>query len=455
MHTSYTRKCINNSLESAPMNIVIIGAGPAGEAAAKAAKKTKPDSNVILIEKEHPGGLCLNKGCIPSKSLLEYVHNKTQNNLPIDWKELQTFKNHVVTTIRGQLAQSLKTLKINLINGTAAFESPSTLRVTTSGNSEVLPFDKAIIAAGTEPIFPPPLDQHRKDLLDSDKALELTQAPSSILIVGGGAVGCEFACLLQAAGSKVTLLELKENLLPGEDAAVAQALAKSFETRGIKVITGAKVNGLQRSGAEWKAGLSNGEIVTVTEILVCVGRSPRPALLSVDKAGVQLNGTSLKLNEKFQTTNPHIYAAGDAATTRLAHAAAHQGEAAAQNALGGTGVYDDRFVPRCLYSWPEVASVGQWKYQLEEAGKPVKTSRAFFQASAKALAAREPEGFVQIVFDPSSDRVLGAQIIGAHATELIHIFSVALKKDMTRKELADVMFAHPTLSETIKEACKK
>jgi dihydrolipoamide dehydrogenase len=266
-------------------------------------------------------------------------------------------------------------------------------------------------------------------------------------------VGCEFACLLNAAGAHVTIVELTAGLLPGEDEAVVTALTRSFEQRGISVKTNAKVENLKKLPTGWSFSIGE-ETIEADQILVCVGRIPSFKSLALEAAGIKAERAIL-INDRMQTSNPNVYAAGDVAGTRLAHAASAQAEAAASNALGVSKLFEDRFVPRCLYSWPEVASVGQWKYQLEQQNKPVKAVRAFFQGAAKALAANETEGFVQIVLDPGTGRILGAQIIGAHATELIHIFSVALKKEMTVQELSEVMFAHPTLSEVIKDAAKK
>ena len=212
-----------------PKNIVIIGAGPAGEAAASALRKLAPkDSiNITIIEREHAGGLCLNKGCIPSKTLLENVHTRIMAGRPILWDEIQAIKNDVVFGIRTQLEARLAREKISLVRGTATFESPSAITVDMDGKKETSPFDKAIIAAGTGIYFPTALEPHKNDILNSDTLLELDHTPKSIVIVGGGAVGCEFACLLNAAGTKVTLIEMKETLLPGEDPAVAQLLGNA------------------------------------------------------------------------------------------------------------------------------------------------------------------------------------------------------------------------------------
>ena len=442
-------------------NLVIIGAGPAGEAAARAARRLTQESangsstQITLIEKEEAGGLCLNKGCIPSKTLLEHVRQWSQSGKKVDWNELQNIKAGVVAGIRSQLERSLKTQKINFIRGTATFENNTTLHIEGKDKSDGFSFEKAIITTGTEIFYPPPLDQFKDQLLTSDTILELRTTPKSMVIVGGGAVGLEFACLLNAAGTKVTVVELQPTILPGEDPAICSALTRSFESRGIKILTNTSLQTIVKESKGWKITLNNGDVLQSEQILACVGRVPNPKLLQIEKAAIELENRRLKINQHLQTTNPNIYAAGDATTTRLAHAAAAQAEVAATNALGGKEIFDDNLVPRCLYSWPEVASVGAWKYQLEGKNIPVKATRSFYKGSAKALAAGETEGFVQVVSDPNMNKILGAQIIGSHATELIHIFSVALKAEMTTKQLGEVMFAHPTLAEMVKEACKR
>lgn len=446
-----------------PETIVIIGAGPAGEAAAKTLRtftqgngKPSSEMTIQIIEKEEPGGLCLNKGCIPSKTLLEHVHKSALAKESIEWSQIQDTKREVVTGIREQLKRTLKSLKVDLIQGTASFESPSSVAVQQGTKKEILPFDKALIAAGTKIYYPPPMDAFKNDLLNSDTVLELDKTPESIVIVGGGAVGLEFACLLNAAGSKVTVVELKPGILPGEDPFVVSTLTRSLESRGISVKTGAKVKDLEKTASGWKITLSNGDVLAGEQVLACVGRNSDPAPLSLEKGGIKVDKNKIALNDFLQTANPNVYAAGDFTTaTRLAHAASAQAAVAAKNILGEKTSYDDRLVPRCLYSWPEVASVGEWKYQREEKGLPVKAARAFFKGSSKALASGDTEGFVQVVSNPETGEILGAQIIGAHATELIHIFSVALKAGMTTNRLGDVIFAHPTLAEMVKEACRK
>lgn len=428
--------------------IVIIGAGPAGEAAAKTAAKA--GAQVTLIEKEEAGGLCLNKGCVPSKTLLEEVHRAMVGGTRLDWKKIQEFKGQIISTLRGQLEASFKSLKITTVRGAAQFKSHNSINVISSNATQTIAFDKAIIAGGTDILYPPPLNKFIGEILDSNRILDLERTPGTTMVIGGGAVGCEFACLLQSAGSNVTLIEMQENLMPGEDAGIVTALTNSFEVRGIRVKTGTTVKNLKKVRNTWEIELSSGEKMNVDELVACVGRIPHLDGFKLENAGIEFQKQKLTLNSFLQTTNPNVYAAGDVTLqTRLAHAASVQGEIAALNALGQKLTFDGSLVPRCLYTWPEVASVGQWKKESD------KTARAFFKGSAKAMAAREAEGFVQIVSNPDTGKILGAQIIGPHATELIHIFSVALKAGMTVKDLGAVIFAHPTLAEAIKDAAKK
>lgn len=440
------------------MHLVVIGAGPAGEAAARRARQLAASGSlrITLVEKDRAGGLCLNRGCIPSKTLLEHVRKSFESGRPVDWTNLQAEKERVVSGIREQLESTLARARVDLVQGEARFTGASQLSIQSNGGSARLTFDKAIVTAGTSIFFPPPLDRFRDELLDSDRVLELRETPKSAVVIGGGAVGLEFACLLNAAGAKVVVVELTDGVLPGEDAAVASALARSFEARGISIRTGMKVETLEKTADGWRVGLSDGESLACAHVLACAGRAPEPDRFDFDRAGIRVDGRRIVLDKRLRTTNPNVFAAGDGTfTTRLAHAAAAQGEVAAENALGGDARYDDRIVPRCLYAWPEVASVGEWKHEREAQGRPVKASRAFYRGSAKALTAGDSDGFVQIVSEPETKAILGAQIIGAHATELIHIVAVAMKAGLTTAQLGELTFAHPTLSEMIKEACRK
>jgi dihydrolipoamide dehydrogenase len=439
--------------------VAVIGAGPGGEAAAKAAAAR--GAQVTLVEKSDLGGVCLNRGCIPSKILLEAgrlsglaraAAGHVDGALTVRWDDLQKKKNAVVKNLRDSLAGHLKKLGVTVVKGEAKFKDAHTLL---AGGQEV-PFDHAVVAAGSEPFFPEPFPAFRDGILDSDRALALPRVPKSLLVVGGGAVGCEFACLFRELGAEVTLLEKTEGLLPGEDPAVVRVLAGAFEKRGIRILTGATVEMLSHHAASWSARLSTGEDVAVEEVLVCVGRRPAAGALNLEAAGVKLEKGRVPVDGQLRTNVPHIYAVGDVnGLSLLAHAASAQAETAVAAIFGEKRAYDNALVPRCLYTWPEVASVGEWAHSAQAKGLETKSRRFFFQGSPKALASNEGEGFIQVISSKGDDRLLGAQIAGPHATELIHIFSVALKTGLTVSALREVIFAHPTLSEGVREALNR
>ena len=452
------------------MNIVVIGAGPAGEAAAKYSAKQK--ANVTLIEKDFMGGVCLNWGCIPSKTLLSFgkkIHDLKRfyclkPGLEMSdatlrrraWAEMKAEKDRVVKTLRDDVEKTVKLHGIKILRGEAKFISEKEVEIKIPSGREKVSFDKAILAVGSIPVFPPPLDARKKEILDSDGVFDIEDVPESLLIVGGGAVGCEFACLFHELGCKVAVVEKTGNLIPGEDAQIVNALRKSFEARGIQVLDSTTVQDLKKAKNQWQVKLSNGLEIQVREILACVGRRARTGALDLEKANVRTSKKGIEVDGQLRTTNPDIFAAGDATgLSLLAHAGTVQGEIAAANALGENKTYDGSFVPRCLYTWPEVASVGMWIAQAQEQHIETKSQRFFFSASGRALAEGDSEGFIQIVSDKDMEQILGAQIIGPHATELIHVISVALKNQMTRSELKEVIFAHPTFSEGFKAALNR
>jgi dihydrolipoamide dehydrogenase len=284
----------------------------------------------------------------------------------------------------------------------------------------------------------------------------MEKIPESMAIVGGGAVGSEFACLFHELGTEVTVIEKTGGLLPGEDRQIVTAIRKSFEKRGIRVYDSATVSRMDRKNDRWEATLSNQVRITAESVLVCAGRRPNCDSLDLEKAGIRHSRHGIEVDSSLRTSNPDVYGAGDVTgLSLLAHAGSIQGEIASANALGENEIYDGNLVPRCLYTWPEVASVGMWAHQADAKGIEAKSQRFFFEGSGRAMAEGETEGFIQVVSDKKTDEILGAQIIGPHATEMIHIISVALKGRMTRRKFREVIFAHPTFSEGIRAALER
>ncbi len=440
--------------------VLVIGAGPGGEAAAKRAAAR--GAQVTLVEKRELGGLCLNWGCIPSKTLLEggrLLHRarassslEAKEALRLNWATLQKKKEAVVTGLRNGLTQHLQRIGVRVIKGEARFAGPNKVSV----NGDEVAFDAAVVAAGSKPFFPPPFDGMMDRLTDSDRALSLPAVPARLLVVGGGAIGCEFACLFHELGAKVVLVEKTDGLLPGEDPAVARVLQTSFEKRGIRVLTGTVVNALAGKPGAWSSALSNGEAVETDDVLVCVGRRPSAEGLHPEAAGVKTDKGRITVDAHLRTSAPHVYAVGDVnGLSLLAHAASAQAEVAVDHLFGEPRPYRNDWVPRCLYTWPEVASVGEWSHSAEAKGIETKSRRFFFQGSAKAMALEETEGFIQVISSKGDERLLGAQVVGPHATDLIHVFSVALAAGMTVDGLRRVIFAHPTLSEGVREALSR
>lgn len=442
-------------------SVVVIGAGPGGEAAAK--RLAEAGAQVTLVERAALGGLCLNWGCIPTKILLEggrLFHQARASSvlsggssLSLNWEKLQEKKRSIVDLFRKSLDQRLSQLRVRVLRGTARFLTDHTLSVTSPNGVDMISFDAAVIATGSRPFFPPPFDALTDSILDSDRILGVETVPQSLVVVGGGAVGLEFACLFQELGSKVSVIEKKPQILPGEEASVSRLLQKSFEKRGMTIYTDRTVAKAEKGANGWRLTLSSGETLSPEQVLVCVGRFPGTSELGLDAAGVFVDSGRIAVNNFMQTSRSHIYAVGDVnGLSLLAHAASVQGTIAAGHLLGESSAYDSSLVPRCLYTWPEVASVGEWTHSASVKNLEVKAQRFFFQGSPKAMASDETEGFMQILSEKGGGRLLGAQIIGPHATELIHIFSVALSAKQTVEQLRRAIFAHPTLAEGIREA---
>lgn len=455
------------------MNLAIIGAGPAGEAAAKYAAKKKAGAastgslgkpSVTVVEKDFVGGTCLNWGCIPSKTLLSFAKKiRDLKELSITpppravlWAEMRKRKDQVIRQLRADDEKSISLAGAKILKGQARFASPKSLIVSTKNGEQKIDFDKAIIAAGSVPVFPPPLDARKKDILDTDRIFDVETLPDSVAIVGGGAVGCEFACLLNELGVKVTIIEKTSGILPGEDSQIVNALRKSFEKRGIQIKDSVTAEKLEGQAEAWKITLSDGSTIEAGQILACVGRKPSVESLGLEAASVKSSLKGIQVNSRMRTSNPDIFACGDVTgLSLLAHAGSAQGEVAAAGALEESKEYDGSLVPRCLYTWPEAASVGITAGQAQEKKIETESKRFFFAASGRALAEGDSEGFIQIVLEKASEKILGGQIIGPHATELIHVLSVAIKAGMKSKDLKEVIFAHPTFAEGIKGALER
>ncbi len=451
-------------------NIIIIGSGSAGYPCALKLKEL--GANVTIIEKGNLGGTCLNRGCIPSKSFLDAGHRvysleilkqllKDDQTLNFDvamlsWDKIKQRKTDVILKLRTSLEKMIQMKKIEIIKGKASFESNNKIKIQTAEGEIIKAFDYAVIATGTTPGFPPPFANFKDKFLDSDRIFDIPKLPKSLAIIGGGVIGLEFACFFNSMGTDVSVIELMPGILPGEDAMVTRALKTSFEKRGIKFYLGKKAETLEITDTKKTLNLDDGTKIEVEDILVATGRSANLKELNLETIKLSSDNKGLKVNDYLQTEIENIYAIGDInGISLLAHSATKQGEIAAENIMGAKKTFDSNIVPKCIYTWPEAASIGLNKSEAETKGIEAKTQRTYLNFSGKALTTEAAEGFVQIVYNASDDVIIGAQIVGQSATELIHIIAVAIKFKLKRSDMKELIFAHPTMAEAIGETLNK
>lgn len=450
--------------------VIVIGAGPGGYPAALRLKELGAD--VCIVESWDFGGTCLNRGCIPSKAFLDTGHRVhvfeglkkllkedsgfNFNADMLDWAKVKARRADVIAKLRTSLEKLFQARKIEVLRGKAAFSGPNEITITGPEGQVKRTFDAAVLAAGTRPSFPPPFRDYKDSLSDSDRVFDLPAKPKAIIIVGAGVIGLEFACFFNSIGVEVSVLELLPDLLAGEDPQVTRAVRSSFEKRGIKFYFGKKTNAVEFNGGRKTVLLDDGTKLEADEVLVGAGRAADLTGMGLETLGLPWDRKGVKVNEYMQTAVPLVYAVGDVnGISLLAHSASRQGEIAAENIMGGKHTFDEAIVPKCVYTWPEVGSVGLNKAQAEAKGLAVKTVRAFYLGIGKAVATDETEGFVQLVFSAADETVLGAQIVGGPATELIHVLALAVKFKLKRADLKEIIYAHPTMAEAIHEALNK
>ncbi|HDR7719333.1 dihydrolipoyl dehydrogenase [Bacillus albus] len=445
--------------------LVVIGGGPAGYVAAITAAQSGKE--VTLIDEANLGGTCLNIGCMPTKSLLESaeVHDivrksdhfgvmLNEGSISVDWKQIQARKSKIVTQLVQGIQYLMKKNKIKVIQGKAKFETDHRVRVINGNKEDVVDGDQFIIAAGSEPTELPFAPFDGKWILNSSHAMSLENIPKSLLIVGGGVIGCEFASIYSRLGTKVTIVEMALQLLPGEDKDIAQILKEKLESDGVEIFIGAALKGLnnykKQVSFEYEGSIQE---ANPEYVLVSVGRKPRAQGLALEKAGVQFSNKGISVNEHMQTNRSHIYAAGDViGGIQLAHVAFHEGTTAALHASGEDVKVNYHAVPRCIYTAPEIASVGLSEKLAREQYGDILIGEFPFSANGKALIIGEQTGKVKVIVEPKYQEIVGISIIGPRATELIGQGTVMIHTEVTADIMRDYIAAHPTLSEAIHEA---
>jgi dihydrolipoyl dehydrogenase len=454
-------------------HVVVIGAGPGGYAAAFYAADR--GLKVSLVDPApNPGGVCLYRGCIPSKALLHIadVINEAKHasswgvtfEAPrIDIEKVRGFKDRVVTQLTGGVGQVAKLRKIAYVQGTAAFKDARTLDITgVDGKNSTLAFDYAVIATGSRPATVPGLSIDSPRLMDSTAALDLPDIPKTLLVVGGGYIGLELGSVYAALGSKVTVVEMTDGLLPGADRDLVNILAKRIESISAAVLLNTKVSGIK----EAKNGLSvtfDGQLPegvareqTFDRVLVSVGRRPNSAIPGLDKTRVKVNQRGfIDVTEARATAEPTIYAIGDVVgEPMLAHKASHEARVAIEAILGERVAFEPLAIPAVVFTDPEVAWCGLTETEAAKQKREVTVARFPWGASGRAITLDRTDGVTKLVIDPTSERILGVGIVGPGAGELISEGVLAVEMGATAADVKLSIHPHPTLSETLMEAAE-
>jgi dihydrolipoamide dehydrogenase len=457
--------------EASNIHIAVVGAGPGGYAAAFLAADL--GMKVTLIDPElNPGGVCLYRGCIPSKALLHVAKLLEESQQARNWgiefaapkidlARLRSWKESVVKKLTGGLGQLSKQRKVQYVQGRAAFENSTTLRVTKSyGTEESLSFDRIILATGSRPAIVPALKLESPRLMDSTGALDLEDIPGSLLVVGGGYIGLELGSVYAALGTSVTVVEMLSGLLPGADrdlvAPLHKRLAKMFDT----ILLNTTVASLKNEGNGVRAAFEGPEVkereIVFDRVLVSVGRKPNSEIPGLQKTAVKIGERGfIQVNKQLQTDDPAIYAIGDVVgEPMLAHKASHEGRTAVEAIAGHKVAFEPNAIPAVVFTDPEVAWCGLTETQAEKEGRQITVAKFPWAASGRAVTLARPDGLTKLIVDPKTERVLGVGIVGAGAGELIAEGVLAIEMGALAKDVALSIHPHPTLSETLMESAE-
>ena len=453
--------------------ILVLGGGPAGYVAAGRAAQL--GAEVTVVEAREIGGTCLNRGCIPTKAMVAGAarlhdargaaeYGVQVGEVGLDFAAFMARKDAVTTQLRDGVAHLLKARKVQVVAGRATLAGPGRLALapgailpdgTVLEEGDELEGDAVILASGSEPVRMGLFDWSDSRMMTSDELLRIDAVPATLAIVGGGVIGCEFASVFNRLGSEVTVIEMLDQLLPGEDQRVGRTLQQAFKKAGITAHVKTAVEAAEAGDAGVTLRLAGGAEVTAQRVLVAVGRRPLSAGVGYEEAGVEIGpGGFVVTDESCRTTLDGVFAAGDVAgPPLLAHWAYHQGAIAAENAVAGSNLHCDRtLIPNCVFSSPEVASCGVTEDKAKAEGIAHDVAHVRFNGNSKAVCDGDADGFVRVVCEPGGGRVLGASLIGPHVTELVHELALAAHKGLTLADIAGTIHAHPTLSEAIGEA---
>jgi dihydrolipoamide dehydrogenase len=457
--------------ENSNLNIAVLGGGPGGYAAAFLAADL--GMKVTLIDREqNPGGVCLYRGCIPSKALLHVAKLITESQHAKNWgiefgepkidvARLRSFKDGVVNKLTGGLGQLSKQRKVQYIRGEASFENSSTLRVKKhDGNEESITFDRIIIATGSRPAVIPKLKLDSPRMLDSTSALDLQDVPGTLLVVGGGYIGLELGTVYAALGSKVSVVEMTPGLLPGADRDLVLPLHRRLEKSFDSILLNTTVTAVKEEPSGIRVCFEGKDVKerekVFDKVLVSVGRKPNSEIAGLDRTQVRVGDRGfLQVNKHLQTEDSAIYAIGDVVgEPMLAHKASHEGRTAVEHMAGHKVAFEPNAIPAVVFTDPEIAWAGLTETQAQKENREIKIAKFPWAASGRAMTLDRTEGMTKLVIDPSTERVLGVGIVGVGAGDLISEGVLAIEMAALAKDVALTIHPHPTLSETLMQSAE-
>ncbi|PTM57591.1 dihydrolipoyl dehydrogenase [Desmospora activa] len=449
------------------VDVLVVGGGPGGYVAAiRAAQLGK---KVTLVDKAELGGVCLNRGCIPSKALIHAADevNKMKNashmgievdGVKLDFPKTIQWKDQVVKKLTGGVGQLLKGNKVEVVQGEVYFSGENTVKVATEDNSTTYQFEHCILATGSRPTQIPSLPFDGEKIISSTEALNLQAVPEKLIVVGGGYIGLELGTAYAKLGAEVTILEGTDSLLPGTDPGMVRMVKRNLKKLGVDVVTNAMVQGADTSGngvtvtAEVKG---EEKTFSADKVLVSVGRTPNTDELGLEHAGIELDGRFVPTDKQMRTKNERIFAIGDiAGQPMLAHKASYEGKVAAEAIAGEPSEVDYRAMPYVIFSDPELAYTGLTEQEAKEQGYDVSVSRFSFAANGRALSLDAADGYFQVVADKETKQIIGAQIVGPEASSLISEVVLAIEMGANAEDIALTIHAHPSLPETFMEAAE-
>ena len=454
-----------NSSNAIKTEVVVVGAGPGGYVAA--IRLAQLNKKVILVDSDKLGGICLNYGCIPSKAMISAADffdkikkapemGINADKITMDLEKMQEWKDKIVSKLNQGIEFLCKKNNVTIIKGVAFFENSNRLKITDGKDVSYIDFEKAIIASGSKPIELPNLKFDGKKIISSREALCLNKIPKNLAVIGGGYIGLELGTVYAKLGSKVSVVEMANQILPGIDKNVVEVLQKNLEKLNVEIHLNAKADKTEDSkviiNSKEKGKLS----LDADKVLVAVGRKPNTSGLGLENTKVKLNKKGfIEVDKALLTNDKNIYAIGDISLgPMLAHKASYQGKFVAEIIAGNKDNYDNVIVPAVIFTDPEIAIVGLSEQEAKDKGIKTKVGKFPFSISSRAMTKNETEGFVKVIANEENNKILGVQIVGSNASDLISEAALAIKMNATLDDLASTIHPHPTLSESLMEAAE-